>query len=187
MKSDETSIIIPRSGVKKTLGHRAKEGKKGDHLLSVTALPDIIKTGIHISEKPDIKGRGEIKAVHIYRSSVDVGNRRYDVKFVVREANDGKRFYSHMLENKKELKGSLGDSKESIPAFDSSSRADGPKENIDNNEENGKLRLSRPRPRASEELQRKFGLKPKKKGWRAMVQRVRNTPYGDLKRYVQEV
>ncbi|MBL3590422.1 MAG: hypothetical protein JMN24_11600 [gamma proteobacterium endosymbiont of Lamellibrachia anaximandri] len=174
IKSDDASVIIPRSGVKKTLGHRAKEGKKGDHLLSVTALPDIIKTGIHVSEKPDIKGRSEIKAVHTYRSSVYVGDRRYEVEFVVREAKDGKRFYSHMLKNKKELKGSLGDSNESIPAFNSSSQASGPSENIDEKPDSGKPRFSERAPRASEDLQRKFGLKPKKKGWRALVQQVRH-------------
>lgn len=108
-------VRIPRSGIKKTVSHKTQEGKEGDHALSTLALPDMLRGAHYISSESDKRGRAEIKAIHTYESSVSVGDRDYDVTLKVRETQEGKRFYDHMLAKRKGA-GSLGDSSESGPA-----------------------------------------------------------------------
>jgi len=90
-------IHVANSGIKKTIGHKARGGHPNDHQLSILALDKIIEQATYKGVEQDNQGRANIKAVHKYDSMVDVQGRVYDVELVVREGFDGKRFYSHVL------------------------------------------------------------------------------------------
>ncbi|MDZ7789737.1 MAG: hypothetical protein U5L08_04435 [Xanthomonadales bacterium] len=109
-------IRIPKSGLKKSVAHKTRDGQQGDHALSLLALPSMLENARLVESVEDRRGRAEIKAVHHFEAGVTVGDRSYTARIKVREAADGSRYYDHLLMKKAPAEGSLGDSNESLPA-----------------------------------------------------------------------
>lgn len=84
-------IVITNSGI-----DRSTSGAKGPDLLRmIPAVPDMIEHGQWLHAEPDRYGRSSIRAVHIFESAIELGGKRFNTIFFVRETNDGKFFYDY--------------------------------------------------------------------------------------------
>lgn len=88
---DGHEILIPWSGIKHTFSGRVS----ANAALVAAKLDKVIEGGIHIKAEPDKAGRNTIKAVHTYETKADVAGEPVTIHVIVRETQDGKRFYDH--------------------------------------------------------------------------------------------
>lgn len=100
-RDDGSEILIPPHGIKTALAHQSGP----DKVRAIVAIPQLLERGRKIGVEPDRRGRPEIKAVHRYAARLEIGDRRFDVRLVVREHVDGKRYYDHDLTEIKEPAG----------------------------------------------------------------------------------
>jgi hypothetical protein len=84
-------ITINSSGMKKA----TSEGHNHDLLRMVPAVPDMIEHGHWLAMMPDMFGRTAIQAIHTFHSAVELGGRRFDTIFFVRQTRDGRFFYDY--------------------------------------------------------------------------------------------
>lgn len=81
-------------GLKEILRHDSFDE---DHLLSVTAIPDIIKNGIYIDSLPNEDTKVATTYMDYYICKLEIGNTDYVVKSVVVTMENGKKYYDHKL------------------------------------------------------------------------------------------
>jgi Large polyvalent protein-associated domain 3 len=84
-------ITINLSGMKKA----TSGGHNHDLLRMVPAVPDMIEHGHWLGMMPDRFKRKAIRAVHVFHSAVELGGRRFDTIFFVRQTRDGRFFYDY--------------------------------------------------------------------------------------------
>jgi len=97
--SDGASVLVAFSGLKHVLKDGHPTWKESLAALHAEALMGSAK---HVETMPDRQGRAEIKAVHIYRSVAEVDGKQEVFRIVVREHQDGKRYYDHSMDEKSE-------------------------------------------------------------------------------------
>lgn len=104
-KSDQSSIIIAKSGIEHALSRRAGIV----NAMVVTDLENMLRGAQWLRTTPDKSGRKEIKAAHFYGCKVEIGGRIVEIGIVVREHEDGRRYYDH-FELKTKSPAKTGDS-----------------------------------------------------------------------------
>lgn len=121
-------IIIPWSG---GIKHALSRNPSEDKLLVVPVLPDLLERSTLVGKEPDKQGRSEILAVYKFEVPVMIGKRLLNAHLVVREMQDGRRFYDHHMSELKESAGTSGNSPHSVdqgesprPATDSTHSID---------------------------------------------------------------
>jgi hypothetical protein len=84
-------ITINWQGIKKA----TSGAHNRDLLRMIPAVPDMIEHGEWLATAPDTHGRQEIRAIHVFESAVELGGRRFNTIFFVRETNEGQFFYDY--------------------------------------------------------------------------------------------
>ncbi len=92
VESTGETVAITRTGIRH--GTRSQNPHK---LKAVVALPGLLADAEKIAVETDRKGRPEVKAYHRYRSTIDVGGQIHRIGLVVRETQEGKKYYDHFL------------------------------------------------------------------------------------------
>ncbi len=96
-KTGET-IFVAWAGIK----HSLRDGTPSwEESLPALHIEEILKGSEKMSVEPDRLGRKDPFAIHRYRAQVAIDGGDYDVVMVVREHQDGKRFYDHSVIQKK--------------------------------------------------------------------------------------
>ena len=106
-KAKGWTIRISGKGIKE-----AAQGNDADVLRLIPAIPAMLEHGVYEGPQPDRKKRPEIKAVHTFRSAVEVAGRRIETILTVRETRQGQFFYD--LE-KDDGRGSAGAERSKAP------------------------------------------------------------------------
>jgi len=91
--NDETgwdNIIVSRTSVKSVAHHGAGVGK----IALLEAAPYLIKNGVYLETNPKNDQR---LVSHIFAGKATIDGIRYAVSFVVREDQNGRRYYDHSL------------------------------------------------------------------------------------------
>jgi len=84
------NITINEKSVRAVIHHKAKAGK----VALLETVPDLIKNGIFLETNPK-NTRGLIS--HIFAAKATIDGVDYAVSYVVREDNNGRRYYDHSL------------------------------------------------------------------------------------------
>jgi glycogen debranching enzyme len=114
-KDTSWAIQIGSNGLSKTLSGVRDFAQ--DHLEAVVALPKLLQEAKLEGSRPDRAGDPNIKALHVFRQPLSIGDRDYSAKLTVKETNDGRYFYDHSLSQlEREPAGiSMDDAKGSAP------------------------------------------------------------------------
>lgn len=104
-ESTGMAIRVSRNSIRKTLSH----GNKIDHVVSVGALPDLLRHARLVMVEPDRRGRPEIQAVRKFEADIRIDDREYKARLTVRQLPDGQWFYDHVLLKKQKPDGSASD------------------------------------------------------------------------------
>jgi hypothetical protein len=88
---DGADIIVPWSSIKKATQDQVARNS----LLATARLDELIQRGAHAGSRADRGGRHTIKAYHYYDSAVEIAGQPTEVRVVVRELEDGRRYYDH--------------------------------------------------------------------------------------------
>jgi len=91
--NDDTgwNISVSRKGIDESANH----AKDIDHLKALVALPDLIKNSVKIDSRKHLPVSDQIKAVHTFYAPLEIGDKPYISKIVVKESDRGKLFYDH--------------------------------------------------------------------------------------------
>jgi hypothetical protein len=96
------AVSVSMTGVRHTLS-----GAQADLISSIEAIPELIERSIYIGSEPDAKRAESGLIFHYYAAKLSVDSRVHDVITVVREAEDGKRYYDHSFERKTDAQSAL--------------------------------------------------------------------------------
>lgn len=88
-------IGIGRKGINKTTSHAAKQ----DHARSIVAIPGLLHRAVKVATEPnnDTNELATVPWVHHFYAPLQINAREYEAKLVVKETNEGHRFYDHDL------------------------------------------------------------------------------------------
>lgn len=89
--SDGAQIEIPWSGIKHAFNH----GMSRNEAAVALKLGELLQSSKLEFSEPDRYGRNTILAVHNYKTSAVIDNKKTEVVLQVREQHDGKRYYDH--------------------------------------------------------------------------------------------
>jgi hypothetical protein len=89
------AIYVGSNGISKTLS--GVRDFSQDHLEAVAAIPKLLQEAKLEESRPDRARDPNIKALHIFRQALSIGQRNYSVKLTVKETSDGRYFYDHSL------------------------------------------------------------------------------------------
>ena len=92
-KNDETgwdNIVVSRTSVKSVAHHGAGVGK----IALLEAAPYLIKNGVYLETNPKNDQR---LTSHIFAGKATIDGTQYAVSFVIREDQNGRRYYDHSL------------------------------------------------------------------------------------------
>jgi len=92
---DGTEIMFTTAGLRHFFRRGAKTPRPA--LASALRLEDLMRTARHVGSAPDNKGRAEIVAVHFYEREARLGDNVGNVRIVVREDRNGRRYYDHFV------------------------------------------------------------------------------------------
>lgn len=92
IRNDDTGAEIVVSG--KSLNHGFSH-KGIEHIRAVPALPELIRTAVHIATEPHSPASEHFKAVHRYAAALDIEGRIYRVKLTTKERANGQQLYDH--------------------------------------------------------------------------------------------
>ena len=94
-KNKETgeNIKVSMAGIKHTT-----HGARIPLLKTISAIPNILETGKYLGSEPSNKENDHVKLVHFYGAKVDVDGEIKDIVAVVKEDNQGHRYYDHSFE-----------------------------------------------------------------------------------------
>lgn len=89
--SDGSQVLIPWQGIKHALTGQVHPVSA----LVTSKLDALIENGQRVGSFPDRKNRESIKAVHYYETPININGENSTIRIVVRETQDGKRYYDH--------------------------------------------------------------------------------------------
>lgn len=89
--SDGAQVLIPWQGIKHALTGQVHPVSA----LVTSKLDALIENGQRVGSFPDRKNRESIKAVHYYETPININGENSTIRIVVRETQDGKRYYDH--------------------------------------------------------------------------------------------
>lgn len=113
--SDHSSIDIPWQGIKHAFSHKTMSRNEA---AAVMELGELVRTAKKTYETSDRHARENIRAVHFYQTDIEVEGKKVGINIVVREAEDGKRYYDHYeLKRPAGQSGKLGKSQGSLQPF----------------------------------------------------------------------
>ena len=103
--ADGDDVMIPWQGLKK-----ASENANKRAMAALMKIDELLEASRHTSTTADAKGRPNILAVHEYIADATLDGEPVQVRMIVREAYDGRRFYDHAVVEKGEPAGIPGES-----------------------------------------------------------------------------
>jgi hypothetical protein len=103
-QSDGQAISVTWQGIKHAIA-----GAPDDELRVLSVLPELLVVARLVETRPDKLNRPQIKAVHFYDAMARLSGAPVGVRIVVREMQDGHRFYDHFLAAKENPAGTSGD------------------------------------------------------------------------------
>jgi hypothetical protein len=89
------NIKVGNHAIKKALS--GIRNAHDDHVEAIAGLPQLLQESTLEATRPDRDNNPDIKAIHILRAPIQIGDRVHSVKLTVKETKDGKFFYDHSL------------------------------------------------------------------------------------------
>jgi len=143
-------VTITWQGLKKAVSGNTVREK----LLSVPAIPEMIKNGKFLCKEPDRKGRNTIKAVHKFTTDVDFSGEQRQGFILVRETTGGNFFYDHFI-IKKEPDGTSGERNNRSDSIQPSSGSNGKDKKSDKKKKSAAKPVNKPKKSKNAPMARK--------------------------------
>ena len=100
------TIAVSKGSIDKGLSGPRESPR--EHIESVVALPEMLRTAKLIETRPDRRADPNIRAIHIFRSPLRIGATDYQVRLTVKETTDRRLYYDHSLTRFEKRKGPAG-------------------------------------------------------------------------------